>query len=144
MDHETCELCQYPGGEVLWQGPKLRIVRISNPDYPGFCRVIWNAHVREMTDLTYPDRQLLMSTVLAVEAAVREVYRPHKINLASLGNKVSHLHWHIIPRWEDDRHFPEPIWGETQRSGPPANIPTQATLDTLNTSIHCYLAAIPV
>ena len=28
-----------------------------------------------------------------------------------------HLHWHVIPRWHDDRHFPEPVWGKVQREG---------------------------
>jgi diadenosine tetraphosphate (Ap4A) HIT family hydrolase len=40
---------------------------------------------------------------------------PDKINLASLGNVVPHLHWHIIPRWLDDSYFPLPIWGQRQR-----------------------------
>ena len=38
-----------------------------------------------------------------------------QINLAAFGNMVPHLHWHIIPRWRDDKHFPEPIWGKVAR-----------------------------
>jgi diadenosine tetraphosphate (Ap4A) HIT family hydrolase len=30
---------------------------------------------------------------------------------------VPHVHWHVIPRWHDDRHFPEPVWGREQRPG---------------------------
>jgi diadenosine tetraphosphate (Ap4A) HIT family hydrolase len=103
---------------VLWESDKLRIVRVAEPDYPGFCRVIWQAHIREMTDLSTVDRQNLMETVFAVEAVVRELCRPDKINLASFGNVVPHVHWHIIPRWQDDRHFPQPVWGTAQRSSP--------------------------
>lgn len=40
---------------------------------------------------------------------------PDKINLAEFGNMVPHLHWHIIPRYTDDSHFPESIWGLQQR-----------------------------
>lgn len=40
---------------------------------------------------------------------------PDKINLAQLGNMVPHLHWHLIPRYKDDTHFPESIWGMQQR-----------------------------
>jgi diadenosine tetraphosphate (Ap4A) HIT family hydrolase len=43
------------------------------------------------------------------------VLHPHKVNLASFGNFVPHLHWHIIPRWEDDSYFPESIWGNKLR-----------------------------
>jgi diadenosine tetraphosphate (Ap4A) HIT family hydrolase len=91
------------------------VVRVDDPHYPGFCRVIWNTHVREMTDLLPAERQQLMVVVFAVEAVVRQLFAPDKINLASFGNVVPHLHWHIIPRWQDDRHFPEPVWGQIRR-----------------------------
>lgn len=58
-----------------------------------------------------------MAVVFALEAAIRECWRPDKINLASFGNVVPHLHWHVIPRWFDDRFFPEPVWGKPQRDG---------------------------
>jgi diadenosine tetraphosphate (Ap4A) HIT family hydrolase len=52
-----------------------------------------------------------MLVVFTVEAALRELLRPEKINLASLGNVTPHLHWHVIARFRDDPHFPNPIWG---------------------------------
>ena len=113
-----CELCDTTGGEVLWETPVCRVVRIADPDYPGFCRVIWTAHVREMTDLDAGERRFLMEVVFAVEQVIRDLFAPHKINLASFGNMTPHLHWHVIPRWLDDRHFPEPIWGQTHQQHP--------------------------
>lgn len=94
------------------------MVLVDDPHYPGFCRVILNRHIAEMTDLNENERQRLMKIVFVVEAAVREALRPDKINLASLGNMTPHLHWHVIPRFADDRHFPNPIWGEAKREKP--------------------------
>ncbi len=111
-----CELCGQPGGELLHRNEKFRIVLVDDASYPGFCRVIWNDHVREMTDLTEPDRIQLMQAVWQVEAALRDIMRPDKINIASLGNMVPHLHWHLIPRYIDDAHFPGPIWAQVQRT----------------------------
>ena len=113
----NCELCRQPGGTLLWQSPACRVIRVNDPLYPGFCRVVWNAHVREMTDLVPAERSQLMRVVCVVESVVRQLFQPHKINLASFGNVVPHLHWHVIPRWTDDRCFPEPIWGKPQRDG---------------------------
>jgi len=48
--------------------------------------------------------------VYVVEETQQAILTPDKINLASLGNMVPHLHWHVIPRWRGDRHFPDPIW----------------------------------
>lgn len=115
--NHSCELCTATGGEVLWDSPSCRVVRVDDLHYPGFCRVIWNAHAREMTDLDPGQQHYLMSVVLAVEAVVRRLFVPDKINLASFGNMVPHVHWHVIPRWLDDRHFPEPIWGSVHRDG---------------------------
>ena len=111
----ACEFCASPGGAVLWRDALCRVVRADEPDYPGFCRVIVERHVREMTDLAAPERDRLMAVVFAVEEAVRETLRPHKMNLASLGNMTPHLHWHVIPRFEDDRHYPTPVWGPPRR-----------------------------
>jgi len=94
----------------------------EDPLIPGFLRVILNRHAPEMTDLPTTDRQRLMQVVLAVETIVRRELSPDKINLASLGNVVPHLHWHVIPRWRDDPWFPQPIWSPAVRSAhvPPA------------------------
>lgn len=114
-DDMGCELCGSPGGELLWEDDFCRVVRVSDGDYPGFCRVILRRHVVEMTDLSLSERQRLMGVVWAVEAALRNALQPDKMNLASFGNVVPHLHWHVIPRWHDDRHFPQPVWGVPQR-----------------------------
>jgi diadenosine tetraphosphate (Ap4A) HIT family hydrolase len=69
-----------------------------------------------MTDLPEPDRMRLFEVVMAVEEAIRHILSPDKVNLASLGNVVPHLHWHVIPRYLDDPHFPAPIWAEARRT----------------------------
>jgi len=136
-----CELCSTPGGILLWQGPRCRVVRVEHPDYPGFCRVIWQAHVREMTDLSPAERNTLMHTVFAVEQAVRIHFQPDKINLASLGNMTPHLHWHIIPRWQNDKNFPEPIWGQQQRDDklPRNSIDDRQLAETLRRNLSEHL-----
>ena len=68
-----------------------------------------------MGDLDPAEREALMAVVFAVEAAVRDTMQPHKMNLASLGNMTPHVHWHVIPRFRDDRHFPTPVWAAPQR-----------------------------
>ena len=109
----ACSLCATPGGTLLVDDGRCRIVLVEGAEataFPGYCRVIWNQHVREMTDLSAADQRHVMDRVLAVETALRDLLHPDKINLAALGNMVPHLHWHVIPRWRDDSHFPAPIW----------------------------------
>lgn len=112
----SCELCDQSGGDIVYRNESFRVVLIDDPSYPGFCRVIWNAHVKEMTDLTEPERTSMMRAVWWVEEAIREVMMPDKVNIASFGNMTPHLHWHVIPRYKNDVHFPNPIWGEKKNS----------------------------
>ena len=115
MSEAGCELCVSPGGEVLWDDGFARVVLVGDADHPGFCRVILNAHCKEMTDLAQAQRARLMEVVFGVESILRELLTPQKINLASLGNVVPHLHWHVVPRFADDPHFPRPVWGAKVR-----------------------------
>lgn len=119
----ACPLCDTPGGTILWQDDFCRVVLADEPDYPGFLRVILAAHVKEMSDLAPAAQQRLLQAVLASEAALREVVAPDKVNLASLGNLVPHLHWHVIPRFTDDPHFPNAVWGARQRDMARAAVP---------------------
>lgn len=108
-----CELCDGDGGATIFRAAKWRVVRVEGADgdaFPGFCRVVWNEHIRELTDLGAADRQEFMDAVFRVEAALRASLSPHKMNVASLGNLTPHLHWHVIPRFVDDPAFPRPIW----------------------------------
>lgn len=107
---KPCPFCHPVNEKILWQDDRCRVIVVEDPDYPGFCRVIWREHVKEMTDLVDQDRTHLLAVVLATEEILREALHPDKINLASLGNQVPHLHWHVIPRFADDAHFPDPIW----------------------------------
>ncbi len=111
---------------MLWQNGLCRVVRVDEPDYPGFCRVILKRHAREMTDLDDAERAGLMAVVYAVEKVIRETMRPDKMNLASLGNMTPHVHWHVVPRFADDRHFPTPIWSSPRRD---ALVPAQRARD---------------
>jgi diadenosine tetraphosphate (Ap4A) HIT family hydrolase len=123
----NCELCDAAGGEALYRNAQLRVVLVDDAQYPGFCRVIWNAHVKEMTDLPPTSRSAMMQMVMKVESALRETLNPDKINLASLGNMTPHLHWHVIPRFNDDAHFPSPVWAAAQRQPDAAALAARAS-----------------
>lgn len=130
----ACELCASAGGELLWCDALCRVVRVEDAAYPGFCRVVLVQHVREMTDLDETARRRLMEAVFATEAALREVLQPDKINLASFGNVTPHLHWHVIPRFTEDRHFPNSVWGDPVRDHAPSAL-TVAQVEALRVAL---------
>ena len=136
----SCDLCLQQGGELIVRKSNLRVVRVVNDAFPAFYRVIWNAHVAELSDLAPSDRQYCLDVVVTVERVLREQLRPTKINLASLGNMVPHLHWHVIARFDWDSHFPQPIWGKGQRVvEPSARSRLPLALDQLDAAMRAAL-----
>ena len=140
----TCDLCKPTPHQILWQDDFCRVVLLNDADYPAYCRVELIEHIKEMTDLPPPQRARLMKTVFAVELALREVTQADKINLASLGNKTPHVHWHVIPRFESDKHFPNSHWGQAERDGQPFNLDAAAQTNlkqNIKAHIECALLA---
>ena len=126
---------------MLWQNDLCRVVRVDEPDYPGFVRVILQRHAREMGDLAAGEREALMAVVFAVEAAVRETMQPDKMNLASLGNMTPHVHWHVVPRFTDDRHFPNPIGAAPRRERAGAHAERERRAASLAAAIRARVEA---
>lgn len=130
-----CPLCHPDRETVLWQDRSARVVLVDDPAYPGFCRVIWRAHVAEMTDLSPVERRHLMELVFGVETVLRQVLKPTKINLASLGNLVPHVHWHVIARHADDATFPDAIWAAPRRTGAARSVDAAALRQALRIAL---------
>ena len=110
-----CPLCDEPGGRLVFQADKVRVIHAAEAGFPAFYRVVWTDHVAEWSDLAPADRALCMEAVAVVEQCLRDVLAPAKINLAALGNMVPHLHWHVIARFEWDAAWPGAVWGPAQR-----------------------------
>ncbi len=139
-----CPLCEGEGGAVVARNDRLRVVRTDEGGFCAFYRVIWNAHVPEFSDLSATDRAHCMDAVTVVEQALRAELSPLKINLASLGNAVPHLHWHVIARFDWDSHYPAPVWAAPRREPPPATsavvLGVLAARDALHRRIALALA----
>ncbi len=109
--NNDCPLCTINNENIIFSNELFRVILVDDKLYPGFIRLILNQHYTEMTDLSQKDAHMVLEALLIIERQIRYILKPDKINLASLGNVVPHLHWHIIPRYTNDAHYPNPIWG---------------------------------
>ena len=70
---------------------------------------------KEINEIPF-DRKMEMYGLLEdIERALIEFYNPDKINIASFGNMLPRVHWHIIARFKDDPYFPKTTWEEPVR-----------------------------
>ena len=70
---------------------------------------------KEMSELPHNLKYEIFELLDIIEKEMIRYYHPDKINIASFGNYLPHLHWHIMARFKEDSYFPEPMWGKKQR-----------------------------
>ena len=123
-----CPLCEACGGQLVFAAAKFRVIRTDEGGFPAFYRLVWTEHVAELSDLPVAHQRACLDAVVLVERCLRSHLAPAKVNLASLGNAVPHLHWHIIARFQWDSHFPAPVWAQAQRQAPDHEVARIAAL----------------
>ena len=113
--NENCPLCKQNNHKVLWSAKNCKAIEVVNENF-GLHRIIWNKHVKEISELTANEALELMQNVLKLEKYVKARYNPDKLNVASLGNQTPHIHIHVCPRWRTDPWWPNTIWSQTNKS----------------------------
>jgi diadenosine tetraphosphate (Ap4A) HIT family hydrolase len=88
---------------------ELRLMDDAN--YPWLVLVPRVADARELIDLDAAQQAHLLEEIGVASRLLLTLFRPHKLNVAALGNAVPQLHVHVIARREDDPTWPRPVWG---------------------------------
>ena len=84
---------------------------MDDANYPWLVLVPRLPEARELIDLEAGPRRQLMDEIDQVARVLRRLFRPHKLNVAALGNLVPQLHVHVIARFREDPAWPAPVWG---------------------------------
>jgi diadenosine tetraphosphate (Ap4A) HIT family hydrolase len=94
-----------------------RLLLMDDARFPWLILVPRVAGASELTNLDRADQHRLLADINRVTSALTAIDRPHKLNIAALGNVVAQLHVHVIARFEDDAAWPKPVWGVGERRG---------------------------
>ncbi len=78
--------------------------------YKGYTLFLSKNHVNELHELDPSTNLQFLKEMSIVAEAVHKLFRPRKLNYELLGNKDSHLHWHLFPRYLDDPDINRPVW----------------------------------
>lgn len=93
-----------------------RVLLEDNAHYPWLLLVPRRDHVSRIIDLNQQDRLLLYEEMELAQEIIWKQFKPFQLNVATLGNKVSQLHIHIVGRNEGDPAWPDPVWGHAQKT----------------------------
>lgn len=81
--------------------------------YRGRCLVAYNGHVNDLNELSDEERNAFMADVVQVTRAMQRAFNPEKINYGAYSDKLSHLHFHLAPKYVDG-----PDYGGTFQMNP--------------------------
>lgn len=84
---------------------------MDDANHPWLVLVPRVADAVELIDLDGDQRRQLTDEIDRSSRVLKALYKPHKLNIAALGNLVPQLHVHVIARYTDDIAWPRPVWG---------------------------------
>jgi len=90
---------------------KYSVARLNRDQYfKGYTFVIFKRHATELYQIDEAEREGFLVEMVRVADALSQVFKPDKMNYELLGNKMPHLHWHLIPRYRSEPMWGEPVW----------------------------------
>ena len=98
-------------GFIIGELDLCKLIFVDNSLFPWIILAPKISGMKDIIDLNSKDRILLMEEINIVSEKMKEIFKPDKLNVASLGNIVSQLHVHIIARYKDDEAWPNPVFG---------------------------------
>ena len=93
---------------------KLIKIEIENSEIP-WLKIFTIENIKEFSECNNETKQEIFKYLDIIEKEMLDYFKPDKINIASFGNYVPHVHFHVIARFKEDSYFPEPMWGKKQR-----------------------------
>lgn len=90
---------------------------------------------KEFSECSVEEKKAIWNSLDIIEKEMIAYFTPAKINIASFGNMLPRVHWHIMARFENDEYFPEPMWGVKQREGFRLTAPMEPFVETIKASL---------
>jgi diadenosine tetraphosphate (Ap4A) HIT family hydrolase len=89
-------------------------IEVEESEIP-WLKIFTKVAYRELSEVPDAVKTEIYATLDMIEREMIAYYQPEKINIASFGNYLPHVHFHIMARFKEDSYFPEPMWGKRQR-----------------------------
>jgi diadenosine tetraphosphate (Ap4A) HIT family hydrolase len=115
---------------------ELIYVEVHQAQIP-WLKIFTQQNYKEFSECDVPTRLELLRVLDIIEVQMISTFTPKKINIASFGNYLPRVHFHIMARFENDDYFPESMWGVKQRDGELCL--TQEEIDSFYTKLSTFL-----
>ena len=111
-----------------------RVFLFKEQTYRGRCLVAYKDHVNDLNELSDDDRNAFMADVARVTRAMQKAFNPEKINYGAYSDTLSHLHFHLVPKYVGG-----PDFGGVFRMNPQETYLSEAEYDELIAKVKANL-----
>lgn len=121
MSEMICHYCER-GEAMAVYGLEIGRLSVSTfylfreQSHPGRCVVALDEHLGDITDLSEAQRNAFFADVDKAARAIHKAFAPDKINYGAYGDRMRHLHFHLVPKYRDDFE-----WGDVFAMNPGKN-----------------------
>ena len=91
-------------------------IEVEDSEIP-WLKIFTQKPYKEFSECDSKTKEEILKALDLIEKTMLSYYKPKKINIASFGNYLPLVHFHVMARFESDSYFPEPMWGVKQRDG---------------------------
>ncbi len=113
-------------------------IEIHESEIP-WLKIFTHTPHKEFSECSIDEKKAIWDSLDIIEKEILEYFKPNKINIASFGNMLPRVHWHIMGRFESDSYFPEPMWGVKQREGFELEAPMEPFLEKVKRELDSRL-----
>lgn len=146
MKDKSCAYC------MTWDDPSLMdafgiplkeldhsyLILFKEQSHLGRVIVAAKQHVDDISDLSRQDALDYLSDVRRVAKALRNEFKPQKLNFGAYGDLMHHLHFHLVPKYESDPYE----WGDVFAMNPGRTLLTKDEYDALGKRIVAAVDAV--
>ena len=100
---------------VIEEGDEFHLLLLNNADYPWLI-LVPHTDCLELHHMDIDQQLMWLYKIQQTSIFMEKHFDIEKLNVASIGNMVRQMHWHIIGRREDDALFPNVVWGSPAQS----------------------------
>jgi diadenosine tetraphosphate (Ap4A) HIT family hydrolase len=112
-----------------------------NQTYRGHCQLIYDdGHIEGFEYLSSREFASFAADLHHAAGAISRVCLPDRMNYASLGNVVPHLHWHLVPRYKSDPRWGAPIYTSNLADMPVTRLSAEQYLNLVQ-ELHLQVTA---
>lgn len=104
-------------------------------------KIFTHASHKEFSECSREEKEMIWECLDSIEKEMLRYFNPIKINIASFGNMLPRVHWHVMARFEKDNYFPEPMWGAKQREGFILTAPIEPFIEAMKLKLASRFAA---